>query len=226
MNRQYLIITILVLIVLGFGIQAFVNRVGPPGNTPTKTNQPTTPPPLPPPPTSLKPAANPNPAPKLASPVDKPDQRMTKKPFGIYITKANSPVQPEKFSGYHTGTDFETFAEEANIEVPLYAICDGKILQKRTATGYGGVMVQACMIDNQAVTVIYGHVSLKSIAKNARDNLSKGEKIGVLGQPPGETDGERKHLHLGVHKGSGINILGYVQSPSLLSNWLDYQKLH
>lgn len=33
--------------------------------------------------------------------------RITKKPFGIFITPQNSPVQPERFSGFHTGTDFE-----------------------------------------------------------------------------------------------------------------------
>ncbi|MDP1845177.1 MAG: hypothetical protein Q8L09_00330 [Candidatus Moranbacteria bacterium] len=36
-----------------------------------------------------------------------------------------------------------------------------------------------------------------------------------------ETDGERKHLHLGIHKGAGVNILGYVQSKAELSGWLD-----
>lgn len=158
-------------------------------------------------------------------PLARANERVTKKPFGIYITKANSPVQPERFAGYHTGTDFETFPEESDLDVPFYAICDGKILQKRTATGYGGVLIQSCTINSQAVAVVYGHVKLSSISKNIGDSLTQGEKIGFLGQPPKDTDGERKHLHLGIHKGSGIDIRGYVQSQPELSGWLDFQKL-
>ena len=161
----------------------------------------------------------------VTDPIDQATKRVTKKPFGIYITPKNSPVQPEKFTGYHTGVDFETFPEEANTDVPFYAICSGKILAKRSATGYGVVFVQSCTINNQAVTVIYGHISLKSIAKNIGDTLSQEEKIGNLGHSPDETDGERKHLHLGIHKGTEINIKGYVQSAPELSAWLDFQKL-
>ncbi len=159
------------------------------------------------------------------APMDKMDQRITKKPFGIYITPKTSPVQPEKFTGYHTGTDFETFPEEANADVPFFAICSGKILQKRTATGYGGVLVQSCTINNEPVTIVYGHVSLKSIIKNIGETFNQGEQIGFLGQPPAETSGERKHLHLGIHKGTAVDIKGYVQSQSELSGWLDFQKL-
>jgi len=39
-----------------------------------------------------------------------------------------------------------------------------------------------------------------------------------------ETDGERKHLHLAIHKGSSVNILGYVQTKALLFDWLDPAK--
>ena len=147
---------------------------------------------------------------------------MTKKPFGIYITPKTSPVQPEKFQGYHTGTDFEIFPEELNIDVPVRAICNGKIAVKRFASGYGGVLVQNCELNNQPITVIYGHLKLASIGNIAGDTLNAGDEIGILGKAySSETDGERKHLHLGIHKGSSINILGYVQSKSELSGWID-----
>ncbi len=206
------LIAILFLIVLGITIQVFVNN---------KSNK-----------TDNQPVVVPNPIPNLsnqesvktfASPIENADKRVTKKPFGIYVNLKNSPVQPERFVGYHNATDFETFAEEANSEVSFYAICDGKILQKRTASGYGGLIVQACSLDNQPITVIYGHVSLKNISKIIGDNLSKGEKVGILGQQPTETDGERKHLHLGIHKGATPNIQGYVQNPSELDQWIDFQ---
>ena len=155
-------------------------------------------------------------------PLDRAAERVTKKPFGIYITPQNSPVQPERFQGYHTGTDFEIFPEEISVDVSVKAICDGKILEKRTASGYGGILVQNCILDNQSITVLYGHLKLASIAKKTGDALTKREEIGVLGKAYSvETDGERKHLHLGIHKGSGIDIRGYVQNQSELSGWID-----
>ena len=158
----------------------------------------------------------------FAPPLDRASERITKKPFGIYITPANSPVQPEKFRGYHTGTDFETFPEEQSADVPVVAVCDGKIALKKYASGYGGVLVESCQLNGGSVTVIYGHLKLASIQKNAGAGLAQGEEIGVLGKAySAETDGERKHLHLGIHKGAGVNILGYVQSKAELSSWLD-----
>ncbi|HZZ99537.1 MAG TPA: M23 family metallopeptidase, partial [Candidatus Paceibacterota bacterium] len=145
--------------------------------------------------------------------------RITKKPFGIYVSPGHSPVSPERFSGFHTGTDFETTASEADIDVPVPAFCDGKILAKEYASGYGGVAVQSCTLDNQEVTIIYGHLNLSSIKITAGQSIKKGDFIGNLGKGySSQTDGERKHLHLGIHKGSAVDITGYVSSDDLLSN--------
>jgi murein DD-endopeptidase MepM/ murein hydrolase activator NlpD len=156
------------------------------------------------------------------SPLDRAKERVTKKPFGIFITPQNSPVQPEKFRGYHTGTDFEIFPEELNADVPVVAVCDGKLLMKKYATGYGGVTVQECTLDGQVITVVYGHLKLASVAVKIGDDLKAGDQLGILGAAySAETNGERKHLHLGFHKGIAINILGYVQNKTDLSGWLD-----
>lgn len=149
-------------------------------------------------------------------------QRVTKKPFGIYITPQDSPVQSERFQGYHTGIDFEILPDEENVDLPIYAFCNGKIIMKEYASGYGGVLVQSCTIENQLVTIIYGHLKLVSINKNVDGTLKKGEMIGALGKGYStETDGERKHLHFGIHKGTAVTILGYVQVKSELNNWID-----
>jgi len=158
----------------------------------------------------------------LAEPISNALARVTKKPFGIYVTPQNSPVSPEKFTGYHTGTDFETTPAEQNIDVAVYAMCDGKLLMKKYASGYGGVAVQTCVIDNNSVTIIYGHLRLASIIPNVDDTLKAGQQIAVLGTGySSETDGERKHLHLGIHKGTAVNILGYVQNKNDLGGWID-----
>jgi murein DD-endopeptidase MepM/ murein hydrolase activator NlpD len=156
------------------------------------------------------------------APLPSSGDRVIKKPFGIFITPQNSPVQPEKFRGYHTGADFEIFPEELNIDVPVSAVCSGKLALKKYASGYGGVAVQSCNLNGSPITIIYGHLKLASISASSGDDIKTGDIIGILGaDKSNETNGERKHLHLGFHKGSSISILGYVQSQSELSGWID-----
>jgi murein DD-endopeptidase MepM/ murein hydrolase activator NlpD len=158
-------------------------------------------------------------------PLDRAGERVTEKPFGIYITPQNSPVQPERFSGYHTGVDFETFPDEQNKDIEIKAICSGQILVKRYVSGYGGAMVEACKFGNQDIKVIYGHLKISSMMGTVGQELLAGDKIGVLGKGfSQETDYERKHLHLGIHLGKSVSFLGYVQNKAELANWLDVTK--
>ncbi|MBI1961528.1 MAG: M23 family metallopeptidase, partial [Parcubacteria group bacterium] len=161
----------------------------------------------------------------FVSAIDDAGSRITKKPFGIYITAENSPVQPERFSGYHTGTDYETFASEQGIAVPVFAICGGELASKRTASGYGGVLVQACEYEGQSIRVVYGHVALASVAHGAADYIAPGEQIALLGEEGKDTDNERKHLHVGIKKGADPDIRGYVASEAGLEAWMDPESL-
>jgi murein DD-endopeptidase MepM/ murein hydrolase activator NlpD len=162
----------------------------------------------------------------LKAPISKWQQRITKKPFGIEVSPQNSPVSPEKFSGFHNAVDFEILEGETDTDVEVFAICKGSLLQKRTATGYGGLVVQECKINGQPVTVNYGHLRLLSVKQKIGDMVEAGELLGVLGTGYSkETDGERKHLHLGLHKGGSPDIRGYVQKENELSQWLDFEEL-
>ncbi len=159
--------------------------------------------------------------PLLARPLTRALERITKKPFGLKISPHDSPVSPERFAGYHTGVDFETFVSEQNEEVKVQAVCAGPIILKKYAAGYGGVAVQSCQLSGQAVTVIYGHLKLASVVK-VKSELKAGEEIGILGKGySAETDNERKHLHLGIHKGPVVSLLGYVKTKAELDKWLD-----
>ncbi len=158
----------------------------------------------------------------FVSPLGRGDERVTKKPFGLLIHMATSPIQPERFSGYHTGTDFEIFPEESDIDVIVSAVCTGPLLSKRSVNGYGGVAVQSCEYEGKPVTIIYGHLQLAGIKPKRGMTLSAGEFIGMLGNGYSvETDGERKHLHLGIHKGATPDIRGYVSDEHDLSRWID-----
>jgi hypothetical protein len=156
----------------------------------------------------------------FSSPINNLERRVTKKPFGIYVA--------DRFTGFHTGVDFEITPEELNKQVLVRVICNGKLISKEYASGYGGVLVESCFLNNEPITVVYGHVKLASVKFNVDDSIKFGEVLGELGAGySSETDGERKHLHLGIHKGQEINILGYVDSKDQLSSWInpcDYLK--
>ncbi|MBU1148735.1 M23 family metallopeptidase [Patescibacteria group bacterium] len=155
-------------------------------------------------------------------PLTQVDFRVTKKAFGDYITPADSPIQPERFQGYHTGVDFEILTDELETDVPVRAICSGKLLLKQESNGYGGLAVQDCQIEGELVSVIYGHLKLSSITLDLYQEIIKGQTIGLLGNNlSSETDGERKHLHLAIHKGTDLDVRGYVSSRADLDNWLN-----
>lgn len=155
-------------------------------------------------------------------PLDRPTDRITKKPYGIYITSATSPVQPERFSGYHTAVDLEAFPHEEEADVMVRAFCSGPILTIRTVNGYGGVIVQQCEVDNQTITALYGHININSVIPSVGDTAKPGDELALLGAGySSETDGERKHLHFALHKGATIEYRGYVSSESALADWID-----
>lgn len=162
----------------------------------------------------------------IDEPINNSLNRISKKPFGIKVSPNNSLVQPERFSGYHAGTDFEIFAGEKNLEVKVSAICTGPLVIKRWVSGYGGVAVQRCEINNETVTVVYGHLKLSSILKSLNENIDQDEKIGILGRAfSSDTDSERKHLHLGIYRGKVVDLRGYVQNQEELEDWVDYASL-
>lgn len=162
----------------------------------------------------------------VVEPLKDSRNRITKKPFGIYITRENSPVQPERFSGFHTGVDFEVTKAEIPKDVLVYSVCSGQIVRKINVSGYGGVIVQACNLDGQPVTIVYGHLSLSKTKYQELDKVEMGDMFSVLGDDKSkDTDGERKHLHLGIHKGTVINYSGYVGVESQLSDWIDIEDL-
>lgn len=163
---------------------------------------------------------------EVVSPLTNAASRITKKPFGILVSPTSSPVQPERFSGYHNAVDFEIFSGEESETVMVRAICSGPLISKRVASGYGGLAMQSCTIKGSSVTVLYGHVKISSIRQSVNDAINAGDSFTELGAGgSAETGGERKHLHLGIHKGSSTDIRGYVSKQSELSNWVDFTTL-
>ncbi len=153
----------------------------------------------------------------LYEPVEEFEERITLKPFGIYITPESSPVQPERFAGYHTGVDVE-FTDRED-KTPVYAIADGTVITSQTVSGYGGLTVIRHEIDGVNIDTIYAHLDPSSLPRKGSE-VAAGEVIGHLGEGnTEETDFERKHLHFAMHKDNELDLRGYVQTEAELSDW-------
>lgn len=101
-------------------------------------------------------------------------------------------------------------------------MCAGAVRFTGWVKGYGGVLIQDCTVQQQEVTVLYGHLKIASITKSTGGTLSTGATIGLLGKGYStETDGERKHLHLSVHRGTALEYRGYVSSATELDQWIN-----
>ena len=144
--------------------------------------------------------------------------------FGLHVTAdpEDNPIDPpERFSGIHAAQDFEVSAGELDGDVPVYAICSGKVVYGGYAEGYGGLVVHRCNIDGEQVTVLYGHLSLSGMVKEG-NTVRAGQTIALLAPARSYESGmNRKHLHLGIHKGKTLDLRGYVQTEEDLATYID-----
>lgn len=165
---------------------------------------------------------------RYAAPIPDASSRPTPLHFGMYVTpdpKTNPIDPPERFIGYHVATDFEVYPDEADTDIPVYAVCAGKIHYRGFAEGYGGLITEYCSMKGKDVTVIYGHLRLDSLVP-ANTLVGTGQTIAVLGAAKShDTDGNRKHLHLGIAIGQGSEMRGYVENESEIKLFLDPQKV-
>jgi murein DD-endopeptidase MepM/ murein hydrolase activator NlpD len=156
---------------------------------------------------------------QLAEPIAEFEKRITKKSFGIYITPQNSPVQGERFQGYHTGVDVEY--EDSLNEVEVKSIASGKIILSKWVSGYGGVVAIEHNINDENIISLSGHLDPNSLI-SLNSEIEGGNKIGILGDGfTSETDNERKHLHFAILKGDKIDLKGYVQKKDEIDKWYD-----
>lgn len=159
-------------------------------------------------------------------PIANGDDRETPLHFGLYVTPdpANNPIDPpERFTGYHAATDFEVSKRELKKRIPVYAVCAGTLHFSGFSEGYGGLVTQFCTHDGQDITVLYGHLAVGSLLPT-ETLVSKGQQIGILGDDRSrDTDGSRKHLHFAILKGHVGKVLGYVQTPGELEEYIDPQ---
>jgi len=225
MKHWQVSLTIVVLIIVG-GVATYIWKVQHSNSKTPPVNQSSTIAP------AEQPAPTPQPAPHtpepgkptVVDPIAEFKARITKKFFGTYITPATSPVQPERFTGYHTGVDVEY--TDTTTDVPVYAIVDATVVRNSWVSGYGGLLVLKGTINGHDDFILYGHVRQSSLPSLGA-SVKQGDQVGVLGTGLShETDGERHHLHFAIYTGGSLDIRGYVQNKSELSSWIDPLSLY
>ncbi len=164
------------------------------------------------PPTSVQPESTAVSA--VVVPVHGYATQRTFKAFGEFID--------DRFYGYHVGDDVEV--DDVNAEVPVYAIADGSVVSAQQAAGYGGVIILEHPIEGETYHALYGHVDFSLVTLAAGDVVAKGDQIAVLGDHESEeTDGERKHLHFSIRRGSDSRSDGYVDTEDAVDQWVNPQ---
>lgn len=157
-------------------------------------------------------------------PLVRAGDRPTALRFGMHVTPdpEQNPIDPpERFAGFHAALDYETFDGEADSDVVVYAICSGEVLFSGFAEGYGGLITQRCTFSGESVTVLYGHLDGDRLAEK-ESILSAGDSLGFLAAAHSHwSDGNRKHLHLGIHRGEVADVRGYVQTEEELADFID-----
>ena len=154
---------------------------------------------------------------EFGEPVENFTARITKKSFGIYITPDTSPVQPDRFTGFHAGIDAEY--DDVSGDVPVRAIAAGRVMVSQFVRGYGGVVVIEHTLNGQTLQALYGHLDSASMVSSGSE-VSPGETLGILGEGgTEETDGARKHLHFALLKSEKLDLRGYVREEQELSGW-------
>ena len=158
----------------------------------------------------------------LFHPIDDFFSGVAKKPFGVFVNPENSPVFPERFTGYHTGADVEMpDGASATSAMQVFAVADGTVVKSGSAKGYGGIIAIRHALRGETFVAVYGHLNPESLVPQGR-KVKAGQIIGYLGKTfSPETDNERRHLHFGIHKGDVINIAGYVSQQLELGQWHD-----
>jgi len=215
MNKALL--AVIVVLIIGSGAWAlFKPKV--PATEPTSSTGTTTETPAP------EPESEPAPTPTVYYPLPNYPPRVTERVYGTYYSKAKSGELAcgGQFSGYHNGDDLEATPAEIDQEVPVFAIADGKVREFNRINGYGGLLIIEHTIAGQTMTANYGHVDLNQPKVTVGGTVKAGQVAAYLGAHcSSETDGERKHLHFSLHKGTIIDVKGYVQSQAALAEWLN-----
>ena len=97
------------------------------------------------------------------------------------------------------------------IGTPIKAVADGKVVEARTASGYGKMVVIEHNVNGKVVTSEYGHISKWTVNKG--QIISKGQTIALSGNL-GTSSGPHLHLTIreGKYRSKAVNPFSYIKN--------------
>ena len=172
-------------------------------------------------------------APTLVYPIGSFASRATTNLFGTYYPTGGS-SDPDRlvcpnatyYPGYHNAVDLETTSGESIQDIPVFAIAAGTVRQVSAVSGYGGLIVVQYNLGGADYTAYYGHINLSTAKVKAGQSVKVGETLADLGPACSQANGDvRKHLHFGLHKGTTVDVRGYVPDKTALESWINPTEL-
>ena len=97
----------------------------------------------------------------------------------------------------HRGVDLAN-----DLNAPIFAARDGKVVAAGPASGFGNWIVIESTVDGKTVNTVYGHMSADGVLVQRGDTVKAGQQIGKVGND-GESEGP--HLHFEIWDGSRLN---------------------
>ncbi|MBQ1392848.1 MAG: M23 family metallopeptidase [Lachnospiraceae bacterium] len=127
-----------------------------------------------------------------------------------YVCGNNWSTYYKAKNGDHLGIDIKSQTGDTNV----YAFADGTVTQSGWNSANGNCVVIAHTISGKTVYIFYGHLQSRSVSVGQK--VSKGSKIGIIGNTGSSSTGV--HLHFAITTQNSCGTWGYTQNQTFNNN--------
>ena len=127
-----------------------------------------------------------------------------------YVCGNNWSTYYKAKNGDHLGIDIKSQTGDTNV----YAFADGTVTQSGWNSANGNCVVIAHTISGKTVYSFYGHLQSRSVSVGQK--VSKGSKIGIIGNTGSSSTGV--HLHFAITTQNSCGTWGYTQNQTFNNN--------
>ncbi len=114
-----------------------------------------------------------------------------------------------RYAGTRSGRPYHCGIDIVSSNTNIYAAADGTVVYKGYSNGNGYHVVLSHNVNGTTVKTLYSHLSSYSACPAVGQHVSKGQKIGVMGNTGASTG---PHLHFAIYTGSSNDPWGYTSS--------------
>lgn len=127
-----------------------------------------------------------------------------------YVCGNNWSTYYKAKNGDHLGIDIKSQTGDKNV----YAFASGTVTQSGWNSANGNCVVIAHTISGKTVYSFYGHLQSRSVSVGQK--VSKGSKIGIIGNTGSSSTGV--HLHFAITTQNSCGTWGYTQNQTFNNN--------